>query len=119
MDVPVPSRLERSAVTILSGASLSDALHLQGRTLVGIDMPASWTAASLSLAVSNDGSTYLTLYDAFGEVTFAAAASTHVGIDFSNKIGFNYLKVRSGSSGSPVNQAADRTIYVVTADMIR
>ena len=41
--------------TIGTGASLSQQIDLGAMTLVGIVMPASWTAAGLTFQVSADG----------------------------------------------------------------
>lgn len=104
------------SVSIANGASLSDAGNLGPFRLVGIVMPATWTAANLTFQVSDDaGTTYNNLYDDLGtEVTVTAAASRYIALDPAVFAGINYLKVRSGTSGSAVNQGGDRTITLVT-----
>jgi len=101
--------------TIANGASLSGAVDLTAYRLFAIVMPASWTAASLTFQVSPDGTNYADLYDDTGsEVTFTAAASRVIqNTNPGRWLGFRYIKVRSGTSGSAVNQAAARTLTIV------
>lgn len=102
-------------VTIANGASLSGALNIASRNFFGIIMPSSWTSASLTFQGSFDGTTYYNLYDEGGnEVTFTVAASRYVIISTPAKfLGLKKLKIRSGTSGSAVNQGGDRTIGVI------
>lgn len=118
MGNPVPNRNNTDTVTILSGAALSDALPLYGRQITGLLMPAAWTTADVTLSVSLDGSTYVDLYDSSGEVVLTAAASVFIGLNVAPMFAPAYVKVRSGTSATPVNQAADRDIIVVTGDFI-
>lgn len=105
-------------VVIASGASLSDAYDVGPNSKVaGIVMPSAWTAANLTFQVSNDDSTYSNLYDDGGnEVTVTAAASRYIAFDADTQRNFDgvkYLKIRSGTSGSAVTQASERTLVVV------
>lgn len=102
-------------VTIANGASLSGALNIASRNFFGIIMPSSWTAASLTFQGSFDGTNFYNLYDESGtEVTFTVAASRYVIISTPAKfLGLKKLKIRSGTSGSAVNQGGDRTIGVI------
>lgn len=105
-------------VTIANGASLSDAIRPNGAAMVGIEMPATWTTANLTFQVSVDGTTYNNLYDSTGtEVTVTAAASRYIQLNPASFEGFLYVKVRSGTSGTPVNQGGARTIKVVVEDL--
>lgn len=104
---------ERTA-TIANGASLSGAVYVGEGKLVGITMPAAWTTAGLTFQVSSDGTTFTNAYDAAGaEVTASAAASTAISLD--SLLGLEgglWIKVRSGTNGSPVNQGAARTLLL-------
>lgn len=85
-----------------------------GAFVTGILMPASWTAASLSFQVSIDSANFYDLYDTAGsEVVVAAAASRVITVPATLLLGFRYIKVRSGTTGTPVNQGADRTITLI------
>jgi hypothetical protein len=110
--------LDHLTVTILSGASLSDIIAAGARVPIGIVMPAAWTAAALTFQVSADGgTTWNNLYDSDGtEVTVIAAAAHYIALDANTFVGINHLKVRSGTSGSPVTQGADRALILVTKD---
>lgn len=99
--------------TILSGTALSGAIDLRAASLAKIQMPASWTAANLTFQVSYDGTTFANLYDEAGnEITVTAAASRVIAVDVGTFIGARYLKVRSGTAGTPVNQGADRALQL-------
>lgn len=106
------------SATILSGASLSGAIALGVQVLVGIQMPAAWTAASLTFQVSIDnGVTWTNLFDDGGnEVTLAptSPAGKYLATDPSAFAGITFLKIRSGTNGSPVTQLGDRAFTLVT-----
>lgn len=100
--------------TIANGTALSDAVNLQSHRIFALQMPASWTTAGLTFQGSYDGVTYADVYDESGtEVTVAAAASRFIILDPAKFLGLQKLKIRSGTTGSPVNQAAAREIYLV------
>jgi hypothetical protein len=107
-----------ASATIASGAALSGAVCLGDKVLAGIQMPAAWTAASLTFQVSFDaGTTWKDLYDDAGvEVTLSptSPAGKYLAVDPSAFAGVVFLKVRSGTTGTPVNQAADRSFTLVT-----
>jgi hypothetical protein len=106
-------------VTIASGGSLSGAANLGSGKLVGIIMPASWTAADLTFNVTADGTNYFNLYDDVVERTIpsaAAAASHFIGLDYRQWLMVQGIKVRSGTAGIPVNQGADRIITLVVVN---
>lgn len=105
-------------VTIASGASLSGALELPDlRTIIALQMPSTWTTASLTFEVSSDGVTYVPLYynGAEFEVTAAGGATASAGVTIEPVVfaGWPFVKVRSGTSGTPVNQAAERVLTVL------
>jgi hypothetical protein len=99
--------------TIANGTSLSAAVDLTGLTLVGIQMPSAWTAADLTFEASTDDGTYDDVYDGALEYSVSAAASRFIRIAPSDLVSAQYLKVRSGTSGTPVNQLAERAITLI------
>lgn len=104
-------------VTIASSGSITSAIDTKGRTLVGIFMPASWTAASITFqaAITADG-TYVDVYDTAGsELSVTADAGLYLPIDPINFWGLTHIKVRSGTSGSAVSQGAERTLTLMLA----
>lgn len=106
--------IQSFTVTIGSGQSLSAEVDLGAFVLTGIAMPASWTAADLTFQVLGpDGVTWLELQTTSAAVDFKAAAGQFIGVDPTALRGFNAIKVRSGTSGAPVNQTggAILTLY--------
>jgi hypothetical protein len=101
--------------TIANGTSLSGALNLGGLRLFGIVMPAAWTTASLTFQMSPDGgTTWVNLYDVNGnELTASASTSRFIVLDPTNFASIAMLKVRSGTSGTPVNQGQDSTLQLI------
>ena len=101
--------------TIANGQSLSGALSLGGLRLFGIVMPAAWTAANLTFQMSPDGgTTWVNMYDTNGtELTATAAVSRFIAFDPTNFASIQSIKVRSGTSGTPVNQGQDSTLQLI------
>lgn len=104
---------------IANAAALSNAIAVNG-IITRIEIPAAWTAAALTFQVSSDGVTFMDLYDDSGTEVIIASASIPTGAvrairltlaDWTNLL---WLKLRSGTTGTPVNQGAERTIVVVT-----
>lgn len=104
--------------TIASGASLSDALDTglvhSMQKFVGVIMPNAWTTANLTFQGSDNNSTFSDIYDDNGtELTITAAASRAIGFRGEQQqvlSTFRFLKVRSGTSGTPVSQGAERIL---------
>ena len=107
--------------TILSGASLSNELDLQGAEWLGFELPANIdgaTSITFATAAEQGGNAgvFQKLVDSAGaEVTMTVAAGENVS-PTSGLVAllapWRYLKVRLGTSGSPVVASADRVINV-------
>lgn len=109
-----PNFRDQITVDIANGASLSDAGRLRGMVPIAIVIPATWTAANLTFQGSVDGVTYVDVYKDDGtERTVTAAASRFIVLTPQDWFPFEYLKIRSGTTGSPVNQGGARTITLV------
>lgn len=107
--------LSNVSVLIANGTALSAQVNLGAKMLVGIHMPASWTAAGLSFQVSPDGgTTWNEMQTISAAVAITAAAAQYIAVDPSTWRGANCIKVRSGTLASAVNQGADRTLTLVT-----
>lgn len=103
-----------SATIDQSSNQITSAIDLGTSRLARIAMPAAWTTASLTFQASYDCSTYNDLYDATGtEYTVTAAASRAIIIPYADFIGVRCLKIRSGTTGSPVTQGSSRTLNLV------
>jgi hypothetical protein len=98
---------------IEAGESLSDGIDVSAGPLVRITMPAGWTPANLTFAVSSDGEGYNDLYDIHGNpvtIVVRAGAAVRIPIEWSTMLGF--LKVRSGTPEYPVEQKERREFAV-------
>lgn len=109
---------------IANGAALSGVVDLGDSRIVGFVTPAAWTAASLSFDVSWDGVTYRSLRNDDATSTEFTMATGQIATTASVPVVFTeahqkmfehipYVKFRSGTAGSPVNQGAARTFYVI------
>lgn len=106
--------LVTATATIANGTALSAAVDLSAYTLVAIQLPSAWTAAGLTFQAANDNQNFGDVYDQTGEHAFAAvAANRYLICDPSAFAGVRYLKIRSGTGASPVNQGADRVLTLV------
>lgn len=107
--------------TIKAGQSLSDVIQLDRASLIGFIAPGTWTAAQLTIEASVDGQVWPTaLYEPAGNLvgqyaTFAAGAG--YALDPVAFLGYRYFRVRSGTAGSPVAQAADTTITLMARSL--
>lgn len=109
--------LRRAVATIANGAALSNAIDIGTAELVGVSMPDTWDTASITFTATIDDTNFLAVNDAAGnevEVT-APVADKHILFSFAGIKGFNKIKLRSGTSASPVNQttAGDRSITLL------
>ena len=98
--------------TIATGAALSDTIFTGGLPICGIAMPAAWDAADLTFKASCDvAANVANVYDKDGlELDFKTAAGNFITCDPSYFAGVRYIKVRSGTNASAVNQSATRSI---------
>ena len=107
-------------VTITSGQSLSAEAQIGNSMIVGVLMPSTWTAANLTFQfATGSGGTFFNVYDEYGfERTVSVAVTTgqYTQIEPNRLPCFNYVKVRSGTAGVPVNQGADRSIVLYVRD---
>ena len=119
--------LDVFTATIGAGASLSGAVKLGQKTLVGIYMPAAWTAADITFQESGDGGvTFGELETSDGTATgtvapftvHSPAAGQFIGFDPTRFRGVNCIKVRSGTVGTPVNQAAQAVITLAVRGVL-
>lgn len=110
-------------VTIANGTALSGEVFVDASRIVGIQMPAGWDAANITLQASLRGSgnpvvrTFGEVVDTAGaEIVLATApaANEYVALpDTMALLGLGVVKVRSGTVGVPVNQTAERSFFLV------
>jgi len=109
----MPQMIARIPLTILNGASLSNAVPLFGGLLSVIEMPAAWTAATLTFQTSGDNVNFFNVYDELGtEVSSLADAARRIRLEPSQWAAISQIKIRSGTAAVPVNQGADRILYI-------
>ena len=105
--------------TIIINEALSAAVNIQGLVLIGIVMPADWTAANITFQGSLDNVTFNDVYDEDGvEIAWTGASASRVLLQTGTQPllgGLSYLKIRSGVTATPVNQAAARTVELIFA----
>lgn len=111
--------------TIANGASLSDAVDMRSCTPMRILVnpagagSAAWTTANLTFQGSEDGTVYGNVHDEFGTEasvtvpTGADAAMKMIVVSPASWWSWRWLKIRSGTAASAVNQGAARTIKVI------
>ena len=109
---------EYTSITIANGASVTELLDLNGHVAIGIIMPAAWTTAALTVEVSADGTTFngLAYNDLSSQCNKIASpvASSAYALDLAGMLPYRFVRLRSGTTASPVNQGAERSITVIT-----
>lgn len=106
--------------TIAAGASLSDVITLSKANVIAIQVPAGWTSASMTFSVSADGITYSDLFDQAGNeyILPVVAGKYFGGLDVLIMGSFNYMRIRSGTSASPVNQTSGAVLNCVLRNAV-
>jgi len=101
-------------VTIANGAALSDAFDMRRFSFLTVHMPAAWTAASMGFYVSSSqGGTFLPLYDDEGNVVEITSPAVDKAYTAPATVGgAHWVKLWSETSGSGVNQGAERSLIV-------
>jgi len=103
-------------ITIAASGNLSAAFRLpNGHELAAIIMPAVWTAAGITFKAGFTSSATADVFDSAGnEVALTVVAAHYVPIAPATLNGALFLKIRSGTAASPVAQAAERTLTLIT-----
>jgi hypothetical protein len=104
---------KQGRVVIPSGQSESGTLELVTETVVGVYMPDQWDAADMAFSASQDGTNFADVYDFGSPLTVQADAGWYVPLDYTKFVGVAFLKIKSVSGGSPLNQTAEREIVPV------
>lgn len=118
---PTLRMAEPMDVTISDGTSITAAINLAGYVPIGVYIPASWTTAALTFQMrpTADG-TFVDMYDASGdELSYTAASgalsSKYLAFDPAQFYACQGLKIRSGTTATPVNQSGDITLTLMVA----
>jgi hypothetical protein len=110
-----PDRTITEPVTIGAGASLSGASSkFNGYGLVGILTASTWDAAKLTFEGSNDGTNFFKIVTNAAEYEVASVTGAAcIAVDPNVFVAWDYIKVRSGTSASAVNQADETIVTLV------
>lgn len=112
-------------VVIEENESLSGAVNCEGSSLAAVILPPDWTTADITFQASADGTNWFNVFDAAeNEVTILQATANvdgegaylgqYTALDPTLFRGVGRLKVRSGTSGTPVTQTgANKTVTLV------
>lgn len=120
----MPGTVTRTA-TIPNGTAVSGTIDLSGGnglTLVGILMPASWTAAALGFQITLDGGTTWTdVTNTSGALVQIASPTggSYLALDPADFASLAKFRLHSAASGATtdVNQGADRAFTLVARVM--
>jgi len=106
--------LSDKTTLIASGTNLSAAVPLDGGMPAAVSIPAGWTAAALTFQASIDGGlTFFDFYDkAATEYAVSVTANRIFILPLNDLAGLTHLKLRSGTSATPITQTADRVIML-------
>ena len=104
-------------LTILDTESLSEATpDLVGNAIVGFEMPAAIDSATAITfqATGEPKGTWKDMYNDLGaELSVVVDVDRHIPVNPSDFASARFLKVRLGTSGTPVAATADRIISVI------
>lgn len=107
-------QITSAIATIANAASLSGDIDMGTGRLAQIIIPAAWTAADITLQASFDNVTWSNLYDKEAvEYEIKVAAGRAVLVPLADMLSVRYIRIRSGTSATPVPQGASRTITLV------
>jgi hypothetical protein len=102
-----------------SGQSVSDPLDVNGWNPVALQIPAIWTSANITfLAAESYNGTYGSVFGPTGTEAMATVGATGIVVLLASTTladirGLRFIKLRSGTQGLPVTQAADRTVNML------
>ena len=100
-----------ASIVISTSTTVSGAVDCLGLVLLGIVMPASWTAATLSFTGDYGDGTFRPLYDEDGtQIVWSGAAVDRILLALSTTLvgGLKQIKVVASAG-----QAADRTLQLI------
>lgn len=98
--------------------AISEEVDIGAWRIAGIIMPGTWTSASITFKMAEEsGGTFVDVYDDAGnELALTADASQFIALtgDDSHRLsGVRWIKVRSGTAATPVDQTTSRTLQLV------
>lgn len=111
---PPITQINVTSVVIPSGQSQSTGYNFSGQFIYKFVFPAAWTTAVLTFLESeSQNGTYTPVYsDTMERSLTTAAASRSIRVLPQDYWGVKWLRLRSGTAATPVNQGANATILV-------
>ena len=108
--------LSSITATIASGTAITGSIDLKDQPILAVRIPASWTTANLTFQGSQDGTNFFDVYNLYGDefTAVVGGASRYVVMSPFDFQWARYIKIRSGTTGTPVNQGADRSLLIIT-----
>jgi len=100
--------------TIPSGGSLSGRIRIGDNAVVAIVVSA---AIDVTFLGSLDGVTFYDIYDGASVYTLAVTAGVLTTLDLNQFLAPLWIKVQSGTTGSPVTVGSDTSIIVVSKEI--
>jgi hypothetical protein len=105
--------VSRISLVIASGASVSSAGILGGRIPTVLQMPDTWTAATISFAGTGDSLNYYFIFKEDGLLlNIPADVNNRIVLPSQYFSDHQGIMVCSGTRAAPVNQTADRILYL-------
>ena len=100
---------EEYIATIAISATKSDAISLQGKSLVALDMPSAFTGTEITLESSFDGIPFKDAYNSSGTIlTIKVGADRHIHLDPVDFYGAKSIKLVSNAT-----ELAERKIILI------
>ncbi len=116
---PMFRHTSKVTATITNGTALSGVIPIGPYAFTALFLPAAWTAAAITFDGSADGGlTWAPVYGDDGTEVSIASGSVVAGRVIVNKAVLEqlavltHIRLRSGTSGLPVNQGADRVFTI-------
>lgn len=111
-----------ATATISSGTAVTGSITLNGRSLLAVKIPSTWTTANLAIQVTFDGSTWDNLRTEAGGLFVIATTTAGSCYDITQSsllsrlgVPFRFRSCNAATPTSDVNQGADRTLNYIYA----
>lgn len=113
-------------VTIPNNEALSDEIDLGNNSLVAIEFPNTWAGTQITFQSkvvkgNAEGSTdidnleiWRNVYDSAGNELVVTVGSNRIVTDIPELAPLRFIRIRSGTSTTPVNQSPTKMIRVIT-----
>ena len=111
------------STTIPANEALSGGIDIGDAAFVGIEMPEGWAGTQITFQakaknkedVNNDPALedYDNVYDSAGNELVVTVAANRIVTDIPELSPLRFIRIRSGTSGTPVNQNPAREIRII------